>query len=464
MKCRLNWNQLFRSALLVVAALAGMFAAVALFSTAHFSVSAFEFSAEIIPFQRGDTIIFIPPVGELRAATHWFPFMLKVTLLNVDLDTLVVGLENLAASQNITYFEEQVRSRLAFFLLRNTAIVFLCSAGAVYLPARLRSWRRALISGLIASVLFLTLFYATVLRPYNIEAFETPQYKGIIGAAPWVVNISNQTIATIKTLGEQLEVMTANLHDLSEQLDRIQLDPPHSGLRVLHVSDIHNNPAAFDFIEKVVISFNIDFIIDTGDLTDYGTELETDMVSRVSSLPVPYLFVPGNHDSPQVIETMQREGAIILGNELIELMGLRIAGVADPSSESSLMAIAPEQVLRETAATAYLDYASGEDSPDIIAVHHPLTGSPFIGVSPVILSGHTHRAQVLFEQGSALINAGTTGAAGVRGLQAPLDNPYSMVVLYFSPDPEGYQTLMMADLLSIQQHHDSFSLKRHYNR
>lgn len=441
-----------------------MFAAVALFSASRFSVSAFEFSAELIPFQRGDTVIFIPPVGELRAATHWFPFMLKITLLNVDLDTLVAGLENLAATNNITFFEEQVRSKVLFFLLRNTALIFFCGGGAGYVLARQRSWRRALLGGALASVFFLTLFYTTVLRPYNIEAFETPQYTGIIGAAPWVVNLSDQTLATIKTLGKQLEVMTANLHDLSEQLDGVQLNVPQSGLRVLHVSDIHNNPAAFDFIEKVVLNFNIDFIIDTGDLTDYGTELETEMVSRVSSLSVPYLFVPGNHDSPKVIEAMEREGAIILGNEMIELMGLRIAGVADPSSESALMAIAPDQVLRERAATAYKNLTSGAEQPDLVAVHHPLMGNPFVGETSVILSGHTHRAQVRFEQGSALINAGTTGAAGVRGLQAPIDNPYSMVVLYFELDSEGNQGMLMADLLSVQQYHDSFTLKRYYKR
>ena len=403
-------------------------------------------------------------MGELRAATHFLPFTLKITLLNVDLETLVSNLETLAASQNISYFEEQVRSHLSFFLLRTTAAVFICGAAAVYLTNRKRRWLRSLLGGLLAAALFLGIFFVTVLRPYNFEAFETPQYKGIISAAPFVINLSEQTFATLKTLGEQLEVMSANLHDLSAQLDQIQMNEPHSGLRILHVSDIHNNPSAFDFIEKVAESFAVDLIIDTGDLTDYGTELETELIARVSSLPVPYLFVPGNHDSPQVIEAMRREGAIVLENEIFEFAGLRIAGLADPSSDSPLMAIAPDHVLQDKAAEAYELFSAGPGMPDLVAVHHPLMGSPFVGVSPVILSGHTHRAQVLFEDGSALINAGTTGAAGVRGLQSPRDNPYSMVVLYIAPDPEGNQALLMADMLSIQQYHDSFTLKRYYNR
>ena len=44
-----------------------------------------------------------------------------------------------------------------------------------------------------------------------------------------------------------------------------------SVVRVLHVSDIHNNPVAFDFMEQIINNFNVDFVIDTGDITDYGT-------------------------------------------------------------------------------------------------------------------------------------------------------------------------------------------------
>jgi len=187
------------------------------------------------------------------------------------------------------------------------------------------------------------------------------------------------------------------------------------------------------------------------------------MIAGVSSLPRPYLFVPGNHDSPQVIEAIRQQGAVILGEEI--LGGLRIAGLADPYSESSFMAIAPDEVLLQRAEAARVRYSASEDRPDLVAVHNPIMGIPFVGFSPLILSGHTHRAQVLIEQGgSTLINAGSTGAAGVRGLLSPLEQPYSMVVLYFNPDETGRQSLVMADLLSIQQYHNSFTLKRYYNQ
>jgi Icc-related predicted phosphoesterase len=450
--------------LLLPAAL-GMFASAAFFSSVHFYFSAFEFSVELIPFQRGETIIFLPPIGELRATTHLLPFTLKITLLNLNLDTLAASLEVISASRNISYLEEQLRSRMLYFLLRNAAIVFLCGGGSVYILSKRRLFKRALLGGALAVLLFFALFYSTVLRPYNIEAFETPQYTGIIEAAPWVVNLSEQAVATLGTMGEQLELMAANMHRLSEQMDQIKINETHSGLRILHVSDIHNNPAAFALIEKVVDSFAIDLIIDTGDLTDYGTALETEMIAGISSLPAPYLFVPGNHDSPQVVEALRQQGAVILGEEIYEISGLRITGLADPYSESSFMTIAPDEVLLQRAEAARARYSNSEGRPDLVAVHNPIMGIPFIGFSPLILSGHTHRAQVRIDQeGSTLINAGSTGAAGVRGLLSPLEQPYSMVVLYFNPDEAGRQSLVMADLLSIQQYQDSFTLKRYYNQ
>jgi hypothetical protein len=81
-----------------------MFMAAGLFSSARFAISAFEFTVELIPFQRGETVIFLPPVGELTAATHRWPFLIKLTLLNVDLELLASELETLDEAQNLHFF------------------------------------------------------------------------------------------------------------------------------------------------------------------------------------------------------------------------------------------------------------------------------------------------------------------------------------------------------------------------
>ena len=47
----------------------------------------------------------------------------------------------------------------------------------------------------------------------------------------------------------------------------------------------------------------MDLVIDTGDLTDYGTAIETGLAGQIKTTKgVPYLFIPGNHDSPEVIQ------------------------------------------------------------------------------------------------------------------------------------------------------------------
>ena len=44
-----------------------------------------------------------------------------------------------------------------------------------------------------------------------------------------------------------------------------------------------------------------DLIIDTGDLTDWGTPLEAEIITRIEELAIPYLFAAGNHEAPDVL-------------------------------------------------------------------------------------------------------------------------------------------------------------------
>ena len=71
-------------ALLLLAALAAVFLAAAFFSESTFVIAPFEFTAALVPLQRGDTVIAFPPLGHLRSASHRAPFQLKITLNSVD--------------------------------------------------------------------------------------------------------------------------------------------------------------------------------------------------------------------------------------------------------------------------------------------------------------------------------------------------------------------------------------------
>ncbi|NLA27513.1 MAG: metallophosphoesterase, partial [Firmicutes bacterium] len=286
----------------------------------------------------GGTVIHIPPLGRLGAATHRAPFLLEITLKNVDLQELPASLRELSNSQPISFFYRELQEKVYYFFIRLFIISFVCTAALTFLLVRRGSLggaiQRAAFCGFISLLLLALLLGTTLIYPYNISAFDNPRFEGALAAAPQIISLTEQARDTYNALSEHLGVMALSLEEISSQLEHIN-PLSHSGeVRVLHVSDIHNNPAAFDFIEKVTDSFQIDLIIDTGDLTDYGSELETELTARMSGLALPYLFLPGNHDSLQSIERLRQEGAIIIGLKPVEVAGLLIAGLADPAVEN----------------------------------------------------------------------------------------------------------------------------------
>jgi hypothetical protein len=100
---------------------------------------------------------------------------------------------------------------------------------------------------------------------------------------------------------------------------------------VLHVSDIHLNPLAFDLIDRLIAQFGVDAVIDTGDITTWGTEVESSTLARIGSLGVPYVFVRGNHDSVRTQAAVkQYKNAVVLDDKVAEVAGLVIAGIGDP--------------------------------------------------------------------------------------------------------------------------------------
>ena len=101
-----------------------------------------------------------------------------------------------------------------------------------------------------------------------------------------------------KKYEDQLAKLVTNvsrLYDVTSTLPAFQPDP--STIRVLFVSDLHLNPASWDVIRSVTKQFDVDVIVDTGDITDHGSAPENAYVDQIATLGVPYVWVRGNHDS-----------------------------------------------------------------------------------------------------------------------------------------------------------------------
>src|SRR5262249_39135323 len=106
-------------------------------------------------------------------------------------------------------------------------------------------------------------------------------------------------------------------------------------LRILDVSDIHNNPAGLDLTAGLARSYQVDGIVCTGDLTDYGSPVENRLMSGWNQIAIPKLFVAGNHDSQATMAAVRtlRAATVLRDGEMIEWLGLRAVGWNDPVSE-----------------------------------------------------------------------------------------------------------------------------------
>ena len=81
---------------------------------------------------------------------------------------------------------------------------------------------------------------------------------------------------------------------------------------------------------------------------------------------------------------------------------------------------------------------------DLALVHDPASSPGLSTVCPLVLAGHTHQRQVReLAPGSTLMVEGSTGGAGLRGLESEDPVPLALSVLYFSAEHElaGYDDI-----------------------
>jgi predicted phosphodiesterase len=437
-----------------------------LVGSAVFRIDPLEVTVEIDIGFPGYTLVRVPPIGSIRARTHNYqPLQLVLTLTNIDLDSLrsaAFSTDLGTQAALVEYFSSKINQVIGAAILK---MMLIAGSGGL-LGVFLFGQRRLidLLTGFaIGSVLILAIL-TSVYFSYDIQAFANPQYMGIIEAAPWMLGLIQEGLVKVDELGEQIQSLAANLYTVFNQIENLQdVSLIQTDLTVLHVSDIHNHPAAFDFMAQVVSAFPVDLIIDTGDLTDWGTPLEAEIIERIEKLDVSYLFVSGNHEAPDVISRLKdTENVILLGPDPIEVMGLTIAGYPDPAVQDYSPRGASLAELNEIASRINEQFSGLDHKIDIFAVHnHRIAGQIEPGVFPVVVFGHNHQQLLQQVDNTIYINAGTTGAAGIRGIQSSQAVPFSLALLYFTYDQELERHVLAAvDSIQVQSLQQSFSLER----
>lgn len=408
----------------------------------------------------GYTILEVPPVGEIRAFTHKGPLSVKISLENVDPDRLKKFLaEGPEQSQVIIEAKKVLNQAVRRLIILSLG---LGAAGGLFglIILQRRKWKEFLLGGLIGLTTVMVLLFGTY-QTFDINKFQNPEYDGVLKAAPWMIGLVGESFSTVNTWSKQMRGMAENLYGLFQRVESLQAVSAGEGdLKVLHVSDIHNNPAAFNFIDQVVKTFNVNMIIDSGDLSDFGTPLEAAAFERIKEFRIPYVITPGNHETPAIVGELKKLSNVnVLEEGVIEVDGLKIAGIRDPSSLRNDWKSPDKAEINRFSQRLDKIIKGSTEQPDIIVAHNPGIAEQFWGRAPVVLTGHNHRYSIKEHPASIIINAGTSGASGIGALRTPKEVPYTFVLLHFDRTGDGIR-LKYTDTISISNVQSGYSLER----
>lgn len=404
------------------------------------------------------TELALPPFGRLEADTHVAPLKLSATLdevAAVELGEIVQhkGVDGLAVE-----VEEEARHVLGSYALRSLAIVLVGAAIAALLIYRDR-WRPLLVAIVGAGLVFSGMAGASWLT-FKPDAFLSPTFSGSLTLAP-------RLVGPIRTAGGRIQDFRAELERLVggavSAYSTIAATRPTTGVQIvaLHVSDIHLSPIGMDFAQRLASSFEVDLVLDTGDLTSFGSPLEQGIISRIGEFGVPYVFVRGNHDSALTVnEVLAQPNAVVLRHEVQEVAGLRIYGAPHPLFTPTLDRDYPDEEIEQTVQAVgdvVADQVAGL-RPDLLLVHDDRMAEASVGLVPVVASGHFHETTAREEEGTILLRVGTTGAGGLDTFTAPQPIPLSAQLLYFDGDPAE---LVAWDTVELDPVTQDLTVRRH---
>jgi predicted MPP superfamily phosphohydrolase len=468
-----------RGLLLVAVTLVGLSAGLLLAGPSHDDVGPFAAQFALTPSLGGGTEVQIPPLGALELATHDGPAHLTVRLDSLDQK------RTLALATNPKGISEASQGAVADVQRGVTRLVFQ-SAGAAMLGALVlsalvyRDSRRvAICTGL--ALLTLAVSGGIAVLTFRPSSVEEPRYQGLLSNAPAVIGDARKIASNFGQYRDELQRLVNNVSKLYGTVSQLPVFEPTPGtLRVLHISDLHLNPAAWSIISTVVKQYGINVVIDTGDIDDWGTQMESSFVDSIGSLGVPYVYIRGNHDSALTAAAVARQpNAIVLENQVRTVQGLTIAGIGDPR-------FTPDKATRPPGAAGHQEAdvveASGEklaatikafdskagggngERVNVALVHDPASAGALDGTVPLVLAGHLHARSVSTmpklpgEQTTTLMVEGSTGGAGLRGLEGEAPTPLEMSVLYFDAQHavQAYDEITLGGTgqteVSIQRH------------
>lgn len=406
--------------------------------------------------RRGETVVELPPLGRVRADSHQGPVRFTVRVDRIDIDRAGQLAGDLARGVdpglNLRQEIEADLRPLLWSLARQSLVVALIGGIVVglLLPRRRA---RYVVASTAGSLSFVVLVGGVAAATFVPTSFDHPKFEGTLAAAPDIVNTVQRHINDVDMVETRLAALSDRLVDLYRSIDGA--GPSTADVVLLHVSDLHSNPVGIQLVEETADRFEVDAIIDTGDLTSFGTSLEQAVVMRISRIDVPYHVVPGNHDHPDIRQAFADAGVSVLDPGVVEIEGIEILGVGDPTfTADNRLSKARRYSALEGAAREVADLVA-RHRPDVVAVHNEQLLERAFGDFAVGLSGHRHEPDFGYIDGSAWVSAGSAGATGLGALAEDEDLPYQMQLLQFE---DG--RLVAVDRLEFDGTAGAFGLER----
>ena len=397
------------------------------------------------PSVAGGTKINVAPLGALELRSHVAPFRLDVDVDRLDparAQALVDHPERISGLQDeVAHDVEHGTLDLAV----RSCVAVVSGATALGLAVYRRP-RRALAAGGLALAL-LAASGATAYATWNPKSVLEPKFSGLLSSAPSLVGNARNIVTEFDVYQQELARLVTNvtkLYDVTSTLPTYEPDP--TTIRVLHVSDIHLNPASWKIIASLVKQYGINVIVDSGDTMDHGTAAENGFLDPIADLGAPYVWVRGNHDSQitqRYLERMKNVHVLDQGRA-VSVAGLRFAGVGDPQYTPD-RAIKPggnpvEEMAGAQLASAIRDQAAAGTPVDIAIAHEPSAARETDGTVPMVLAGHLHHEEMeVMKQGTRLRIEGSTGGSGLRAVEGKYPDPIEASILYVNRDTRRLQ-------------------------
>ena len=399
-------------------------------------IGPFDATLSARPSLDGNTLVRLAPLGTVGLDTHDAPVAVEVRMDELRReDAEAIAQDPTLLSSLEDRLADDVRSGL--WALLGRAALAAVAGGALLSLIGCRRLRSAVVGGGVGG-LFVLAGGGLAVATWRPEAVAEPRYSGLLSAAPRAVGDVEGIIERFGQYRAQLADLVGNVVALYRAGQALPTFAPDTRtVRVLHVSDLHLNPQAFDLMEQLVKQFDVDAVVDAGDTTDFGTEAENQAVVRIGRLPVPYVWVRGNHDSPGTAAAVAAQpNAVVLDGQARQVAGIRFFGAGDPrftpdKDQETGKDVERRQADRFAPRVATLLRSAEPPDVDVLVVHDPRTAARSGGLVPLVLAGHTHEPREGRIGRATLLVQGSTGGAGLRGLQGEFPEPLTASVLYF---------------------------------